>query len=117
MFTIINYLLYFRIMNAQERKRFRQTKRWLEFRKKLMEKQKTDPITGNKLSKTANCHHENLDHEQYTDLIEENFVMLNKESHSCVHLLFLKSDPKAWRKRIKGLIAILERMEQLNTPG
>ena len=101
-------------MNAQERKRFRQTKRWLEFRKKLMEKQKTDPITGNRLSKTANCHHENLDHEQYTDLTEENFVMLNKESHDCVHFLFLKSDPKAWRRRIRGLIAILERMEQLN---
>jgi hypothetical protein len=102
-------------MNSQERKRFRQTKRWLEFRKRLIEEQKTDPITGNRLSKTANCHHKLLDYDRYTDLTEENFVILNKNSHDCVHFLFLKSDPRAWRKRILALIRILKHMEILNT--
>ena len=102
-------------MNAAERKKFRYSEAWKNFRKKLMEKQKVDPITGNKLSKIANCHHLSLDENKYDDISnEDNFVMLSKLSHDCVHFLFLKSDPKAWRKRIKGLIKILEKMEELN---
>lgn len=102
-------------MNAAERKKFRYTETWKNFRKRLIVKQKVDPITGSKLGKLANCHHMDLDDEHYTDVSDEShFVMLNKLSHDVVHFFFLKSDPKAWRKRIKGLIKILEKMEELN---
>lgn len=109
-------MLYFGIMNNQDwKKKFRYSKEWKEFRQKLIKKQKIDPITGAKLGKLANCHHCDLDEEHYKDISNpDNFVMLNKLSHDCVHFLFLKSKPKAWRERIKGLIKILEKMEELN---
>ena len=103
-------------MNNQDwKKKFRYGKEWREFRQKLIKKQKVDPITGTKLSKLANCHHMDLNEEHYKDLSDEdNFVMLNKLSHDMVHFMFLKSKPKEWRKRIAGLIKILEKMEELN---
>ena len=102
-------------MNTKDRQKFRSTKRWKEFRKQLMDKQRKDGITGNPLTPTANCHHCLLDYERYTELDEENFVMLNKESHDAVHFFFLKSKPREWRKRVLNLIKILKIMEKLNT--
>lgn len=109
-------MLYFGIMNNQDwKKKFRYGKEWKEFRQKLIKKQKVDPITGTKLSKLANCHHMDLNEEHYKDISDEdNFVMLNKLSHDMVHFMFLKSKPHEWRKRIEGLIKILEKMEELN---
>ena len=110
-----NYLLYFRIMNSTERKKFRYTDKWRNFRKKIIEEQKVDPVTGSKLTKMCNLHHCNLDEDHYDDISNrDNFVALNLETHKVVHFLFLKSRPKAWRQRIKGLIKILEKMEELN---
>lgn len=102
-------------MDTKERQRFRNTKQWKEFRRKLIEKQKKDAITGNPLTITANCHHCLLDYERYTELNDENFVMLNKESHDVTHFFFLKSKPREWRKRVLNLIKILKKMEKLNS--
>ena len=82
----------------------------------MREKQKVDPVTGQKLTTLFNLHHCDLSEENYTNLSDEdNFVCLNQKTHSLVHFLFLKSRPKEWRKRLMNLIPILEKMELLNT--
>lgn len=102
-------------MNSTERKKFRYTDKWRNFRKKIIEEQKVDPVTGSKLTKMCNLHHCDLNEDHYDDISNrDNFVALNLETHKVVHFLFLKSRPKAWRQRIKGLIKILEKMEELN---
>lgn len=102
-------------MNSKERRIFRGSFRWRMFRKRLMEKQKVDPVTLRPLVKTANCHHCLLDDARYDDLSEEdNFVVLNPETHDAVHFLFLKTRPGEWRARMERLAAILEKMEKLN---
>ena len=51
-----------------------------------------------------------------TDISDEShFVFLNQAMHKTVHSLFLKSDPKAWRKRVLALIRILKDMEKINS--
>ena len=104
-------------MNHQkEKKRFRDTKQWKEFRRRKIEEQKTDPVTGQKLSGRCNLHHLDLNDEHYSDIShEDNFICLNKFSHDAVHFFFLKSKPSEWRKRIARIIPILERMEALNS--
>lgn len=102
--------------NQKTKQKFRTTKKWKYFRKKKIEEQKFDPITGAKLGKMANCHHCDLDESHYEDLsIEDNFVCLNKMSHDIIHFLFSRKDPKRWRKRILNVINILKKMENLNT--
>lgn len=68
--------------------KLRRSKEWKEFRKKLIEKQKTDPITGKKLTTGCNCHHCDLNVNHYSDLKEEKFVILNRQSHEIIHFLF-----------------------------
>jgi hypothetical protein len=67
---------------------FRRTKIWKDFRKKMKEKQNgIDPITGTKLTKTANLHHRYfVDSDHYTDLSDEDdFIFINKQTHDNVH--------------------------------
>ena len=67
---------------------FRRTKIWKDFRKKMKEKQNgIDPITGTKLTKTANLHHRYfVTSENYTDLSnEDNFIFINK------HIFFFRN--------------------------
>lgn len=105
----------FQIMNAAERKKFRYSEAWKNFRKRIIVKQKVDPVTGSKLTKMCNLHHCDLNEDHYDDISnEDNFVALNYETHSLVHFLFSKSKPRAWRDKIKALIKILEKMEELN---
>lgn len=97
------------------KKKFRTSKEWKEFRQYMRDKQKTDPVTGQKLTRMANLHHMNLDETKYTDLSkEEDFVFLNHYTHKMVHWLFSKSNPSQWRDRIEKLIPILEHMEKVN---
>ena len=99
----------------KEKTKFRSTKAWKEFRARMREKQKTDPVTGAKLTRNANLHHKLLDEARYTDISDEShFVFLNQATHKVVHFLFLKSKPKEWRNRLERLIPILEEMERLN---
>lgn len=99
----------------KEKTKFRSTKAWKEFRARMREKQKTDPVTGAKLTRQSNLHHMDLNEDHYTDISDEShFVFLNNATHKCVHFLFLKSKPKEWRNRLERLIPILEEMERLN---
>lgn len=98
----------------KDKRNFRNSKRWKEFRDKIRHKQGNDPITGQKLTKTAALHHCDLDESHYEDLSnEDNFVFLNCFSHRTVHFFFMKSKPTEWRKRIANIIPILEKMEEL----
>lgn len=55
-----------------------------------------DPITKKKLCKGCNLHHRNLSADEYENLENENdFVLLNKQTHDSLHWLYRywKSDP------------------------
>lgn len=101
-------------MKAKDAKaKFRQTKEWKEFRKKIFDKQDgKDAITGKKLYKGYNVHHLDMSEDNYDRLIEENFIAVNKNTHETLHFLFryYKND-KGVLNRIKQ---VLEKMTELN---
>lgn len=77
-----------KLNKAQQKKRdFRKSKKWLNFRKKKMNDQKgIDPITGCKLTGRWNCHHKNLNEEEYENIEqEENFIAINRTTHDAIH--------------------------------
>ena len=101
-------------MKAKDVKaKFRQSKEWKEFRKRMFEKQDgKDIITGKKLCKGYHVHHLDLSAENYDQLTEENFVALNKQTHETLHFLFryYQKDPTIL-DRLKN---VLDRMNELN---
>lgn len=101
-------------MKAKDVKaKFRQTKEWREFRKRIFDKQDgKDVITGKKLYKGFNCHHLDMSAENYDQLIEENFVAVNKTTHETIHALFryYQKDPTV----LDRLKEVLDRMNELN---
>lgn len=101
-------------MKAKDIKaKFRQTKDWKEFRKRIFDKQNgKDIITGKKLYKGYNVHHLDMSEANYDKLIEENFIAVNKNTHEALHFLFryYKND-KDILNRIKQ---VLEKMNELN---
>jgi hypothetical protein len=100
----------------REKRRFRDTKRWKEFREHMKALQdNTCQITGARLTRLWQLHHMDLNEEHYENLKEENFVCLSWNMHKVVHALFVKSRPREWRKRVMKLILILKRMEALNS--
>ena len=101
-------------MKAKDIKaKFRQTKDWKEFRKRIFDKQDgKDVITGKKLYRGYNVHHLDMSAENYDQLIEENFVAVNKQTHEALHFLFryYKKDPTT----LDRLKTVLDRMKELN---
>lgn len=102
--------------NSEIKNAVRKTKEWKEFRKHLIDEQKIDPITRKKLTKGCNVHHMDLDVEHYGVLKDENFVVLNRQSHSLIHAIFGhgRHINRDWRERLDAIRAILEKMEMLN---
>lgn len=99
--------------NSDKKAKFRKSKEWKEFRKKIYEKQNgKDYVTGKKLYKMYNVHHLDMSAENYEKLDEDNFIALNKQMHDTVHILFryYAKDPSILEKLEK----ILERMKELN---
>ena len=101
-------------MKAKDVKaKFRQTKAWKEFRKRIFDKQGgKDVITGKKLYRCYNIHHLDMSEANYDKLIEENFVALNKQTHEALHFLF-----RYYQKDntiLDRLKTILDRMNELN---
>lgn len=97
----------------REKKRFRQRKEWLEFREQQRKKRKIDGITGRKLVKCYELHHMDLNPEHYTNLDEENFIPLNKNTHKFIHWLypyFLEDEGVIDRLR-----EVLLQMKRINT--
>ena len=101
-------------MKAKDAKaKFRQSKEWKEFRKRIFDKQDgKDVITGKKLYKGYNVHHLDMSAENYDQLIEENFIAVNKTTHETIHTLFryYQKDPAV----LDRLKTILYRMNELN---
>lgn len=93
--------------------KFRRSSKWVKFRKHMKENQKTDPITGSRLTPTCSVHHKDLNFERYEDISDKtHFVCLNKTSHDVVH--FLWNSHNGWKNALEGLRGILEDMERLN---
>ena len=101
-------------MKARDAKaKFRQSKEWKEFRKRIFDKHDgKDLVTGKKLYKGYNVHHCDMSAENYNKLIEENFVALHKQTHEALHFLFryYQKDPTV----LDRLKTILDRMNALN---
>lgn len=99
--------------NKDLKAKFRATKAWKEFRKKIFDKQNgKDFITGKKLYKRYNVHHLDMSAENYSNLVEENFVALNKQMHDTVHVLFrYYQKDKTILDRVKQ---VLDKMDELN---
>jgi len=101
--------------SQKDKTKFRKSKKWLNFRKEMKEKQKVDYITGKKLSATMNLHHMDLNEENYEKLIKSHFICLNHTSHSVIHFFFGAGKVrKDWRKMIRQTIKILQIMEKIN---
>lgn len=93
--------------------KFRQSKGWKEFRKRMFDKQcGKDAITGKKLYKGYHLHHLDMSAENYDQLIEENFIAVNKQTHETLHFLFryYQKDPTI----LDRLKTVLDRMNELN---
>ena len=76
---------------AQKKKRnFRGSKKWKDFRhRKNVEQKGIDPITKKRLCKGCNLHHRNLSASEYENLEnEEDFVLLNRQTHDSLHWIF-----------------------------
>ena len=73
-------------IDGKTKAEFRKTDTWKNFRKRLFEERKVDALTGRKLNKTANCHHERFDPTLYSDLDENYFLMLNNQMHDWLHI-------------------------------
>lgn len=79
-----------KLSEKQKSKRnFRNSKAWKLFRHdKNVEQKGLDPITGCKLTKTANCHHKllDLDEEEYKNISDPSkFVIVNSSTHDVIH--------------------------------
>ena len=99
-------------MDANERAKFRQTKKWKDFRKDLISKQKIDPLTLSKLTKQCNIHHYCLDSEQYDNIDDKRCVALNMKTHDTLH--FIYNIYKKDKDVIKRLTKLLKTMEKYN---
>lgn len=101
-------------MKAKDVKaKFRATKVWNEFRKRIFDKQDgKDIITGKKLYRGYNVHHLDMSAENYDQLTEENFIAVNKQTHETLHFLFryYQKDPTV----LDRLKTFLEKMNELN---
>lgn len=102
--------------NEKKKSKFRRSNKWKNFRRELKRKQKTDPVTGSKLSTTAVCHHLSLKVEEYEMVSEDRQVMLNPQSHDVLHYLYGDGDRRYdWRKRLEALKDLCERMDRYNS--
>ena len=104
-------------LNEQQKikRNLRNTKAWKQLRHdRNVEQGGIDPITGGKLTKTANLHHMDLNFENYTHIEDhDKFVLLNKLTHDFVHWIY-----KYYVKDkgvIDRIVKILDKMVKLNS--
>lgn len=101
---------------AKDKRSFRQSSKWKNFRKKKYDDQGgRDFITMKPLTKCFHCHHGNLNADEYSNLEDDqNFIALNKSTHEMVHwcLRYVKAFHSM--EVIDRLYAEVEREAQLN---
>lgn len=96
-------------MNYEERRKFRKTKEWKDFKAKCRLHTSKDYITNEFLRKDWNLHHLDLDASRYSDLSDMNrFMPLNPKTHETVHEVYkwYKKD----RKSLDRLREVLDKM-------
>lgn len=98
-------------MNYQERKEFRRSHTWKEFKHKCRLHTSRDYITKQPLVATWNLHHLDLNVSRYDVLEMDRFMLLNPKTHELIHELYklYKRDPKVL-DRIKET---LQKMKEL----
>lgn len=97
----------------KKKTKFRRSNRWKNFKRELKRKQKTDPVTGSRLTTTCNCHHLDLRDRNYELLGEDRQVMLNSQTHDVLHFIYGSSGRYLnWRSRILALIGLCRRMDR-----
>lgn len=103
-------------MTDEEKKKFRRSKIWSNFRQKIRRRyNKQDFLTHKPLLRDWNLHHLDMNDKNYTDLSKEDkFLPLNKDTHKFVHWLFrlYRHDPGI----IKRLLLIMQLMLIYNPP-
>ena len=103
-------------MTAEEKQKFRRSKRWSNFRQKMrLRYKKQDALTHKELTRTWNLHHLDMNDKHYMDLSKEDkFLPFNKDTHKFVHWLFrfYRHDPGI----IQRLEAIMKLMIMYNPP-
>ena len=73
----------------KSKRKFRQSKEWKTFRQKMRIKcGGLDYITGHKLRKGFQVHHQNLSENEYQNLREDWFLCCNNLTHKVVHWLY-----------------------------
>ena len=101
---------------AKDKRSFRASQKWKDFRKKKYDEQAgRDFVTLKPLTKCFNCHHCNLDADEYQNLEDEgNFIAVNKSTHDMVH--WCLRYVKAYRSMeiMDRLYAEIEREAELN---
>lgn len=102
--------------DAEKKKsKFRRSNKWKNFRRELKKKQVFDPVTGSRLSTAAVCHHKDLNPDNYEKVSEDRQVMLNAQTHDCLHYLYGDGNRRYdWRKRILALIRLCKEMDRFN---
>lgn len=99
----------------KKKNKFRRSNKWKNFRRELKRNQKTDPVTGSKLSTTAVCHHLSLKAEEYEMVSENRQVMLNPQTHDVLHYLYGDGNRRYdWKRRIENLVKLCEEMDGFN---
>lgn len=97
-------------MTRQEKKAFRLTKTWSNFRQRMRKKCGCrDMITYKELTRTWNLHHLDMKSENYTDLSNpDKFVPMNKDTHEFIHWLFrLYRHDRSIILRIKNVLDLM----------
>lgn len=69
----------------QERDSFRKSQTWYDFKQNLKQTQTLDFVTQQPLQVDCDCHHLDLNFENYSILKPSNFVLLNKDTHKKIH--------------------------------
>ena len=98
-------------MNYNQRREFRKSAAWKEFKHRCRLHTSKDFITKQPLDRTWNLHHLDLNVQHYDDISEmDKFLPLNESTHKLIHELYklYKKDPKV----LDRINAVLEKMKE-----
>lgn len=96
--------------NEKLKRAFRNTKAWKTFRHLVISKQKLDFLTQKKLSAGCQLHHCDTRSENYKNLNGDNFVALNRQSHTFIHWIWTYYQKD--KTIIERIVKLLEKMEE-----
>jgi len=98
----------------KEKRKFRQSKEWKQFRSYMKKwSNNKDLITLKPLRKGFEIHHQDLNKENYKNLVPEYFLPCNKMTHDFIHWLYsyYKADPEII-DRIKAEMEIMQKINE-----